>query len=201
MKEYLKKYIEENYKVIKIIGICFICGLVIGIFIYAFIDDGIKNEFIITLKNTLDLSKANNFENINIIKNGMVANGILMFIIYFCSLTILAPMLICMTTFFKSFSIGIYIPIIFSVFGISKGFLVVLLMIIIPNILYIPAFMFSTTNAIKFHYFLFEERENNIIFRCFKEFVDVLISFSIIILSVVLEQLLITNIINIYCTL
>lgn len=200
MKEYLKAYIEENYKIIKVVGICLVSGLVIGSFIYVFIEDGIKNEFIATLKNTLDLSKANNFENINIIKNGMIANGILIFIIYFCSITILAPMLICMTTFFKSFSIGMYIPIIFSVFGISKGLLVTLLIMIIPNILYIPAFIFSSTNAIKFHYYLFEEREKNIILTCLKEIIYILISFSIIILSVVLEQLFVTNVINIYGT-
>lgn len=198
MKEFLKKYIEENYKILKIISICFIIGLVVGILVYAFINDGIKNEYIKTLKNTLDLSKDSGFENVNIIKNGMISNGILLFIIYFCSITIIAPMLICMTTFFKSFSIGIYIPVIFNVFGVSKGFLVTLLLVIIPNILYIPAYIFSTTNAIKFHYFLFEKKDTGVIFGLLKELIYVFISFSIIILSIVLEQLVTLNVVDIY---
>lgn len=196
MKEYLKVYIEENYKVIKIIGICFLIGLVVGIIAFGFVNDGVKNEFITSLKNTLDLSKNNNFESINIIKNGIVANFILLFIIYFCSITLIAPILICMVTFFKSFSIGLYIPIIFNVFGASKGIIVTILLIVLPNLLYIPAFLFSATNAIKFHYSLFERKESGILFNFMKELVYIFIAFSIIILSVVVEQLVSLNVIN-----
>lgn len=196
MKEYLKVYIEENYKIIKIIGMCFLIGLVVGVIFFGFVNDGIKNEFIGSLKNTLDLSKNNNFESINIIKNGIVANFILLFIIYFCSITLIAPILICMVTFFKSFSIGLYIPIIFNVFGASKGIIVTLLLVVLPNLLYIPAFIFSSTNAIKFHYSLFENKESGILFNLIRELVYIFIAFSIIILSVVVEQLVSINIIN-----
>lgn len=198
MKEYLKEYIEENSKVLKILSICFILGLFAGIFTFCFINDGIKNEYISTLNNTLELSKNNNFESINIVKNGIISNGILIFIIYFCAITLIAPLLICMTNFFKSFSIGLYIPIIFSVFGVSKGLVVVLLLIIIPNIFYIPTFIFSSTNAIKLHYFLFEKNKEHFITYLLREGIYVFVSFSIIILSVVLEQLLTLNVINIY---
>lgn len=196
MKEYLKVYVEENYKIIKIIGMCFLIGLVVGVIFFGFVNDGIKNEFIGSLKNTLDLSKNNNFESINIIKNGIVANFILLFIIYFCSITLIAPILICMVTFFKSFSIGIYIPIIFNVFGASKGIIVTLLLVVLPNLLYIPAFIFSSTNAIKFHYSLFENKESGILFNLIRELVYIFIAFSIIILSVVVEQLVSLNVIN-----
>lgn len=196
MKEYLKVYVEENYKIIKIIGMCFLIGLVVGVIFFGFVNDGIKNEFIGSLKNTLDLSKNNNFESINIIKNGIVANFILLFIIYFCSITLIAPILICMVTFFKSFSIGIYIPIIFNVFGASKGIIVTLLLVVLPNLLYIPAFIFSSTNAIKFHYSLFENKESGILFNLIRELMYIFIAFSIIILSVVVEQLVSLNVIN-----
>ncbi len=196
MKEYLKVYVEENYKIIKIIGMCFLIGLVVGVIFFGFVNDGIKNEFIGSLKNTLDLSKNNNFESINIIKNGIVANFILLFIIYFCSITLIAPILICMVTFFKSFSIGIYIPIIFNVFGASKGIIVTLLLVVLPNLLYIPAFIFSSTNAIKFHYSLFEKKETGLLFNLMRELMYIFIAFSIIILSVVVEQLVSLNVIN-----
>lgn len=201
MKEYLKKYVEENYKILKILCICFFIGLVVGVIIFLFIDNGIKNELIGTMKNTLDLSKNDNFDNINIIKNGMMSNAILIAIIYFCAITLFAPMLICLTDVFKGFSIGLYIPVIFSIFGISKGLLVTLLIVIIPNLLYVPTFIFLSSNAIKFHYFLFENRESSAMIGVIRELVYILISFSIIILSVVLEQLLTLNVINIYITL
>lgn len=196
MREYLKGYVEENYKVIKIIGMCFLIGLIVGIIFFGFINDGIKNEFIGSLKNTINLSKNNNFESINVIKNGIVANFILLFIIYFCAITLLAPILICMVTFFKSFSIGLYIPIIFNVFGVSKGIIVTILLVVLPNLLYIPAFLFSCTNAIKFHYLLFEKKESGFLLSIMRELIYVFITFSIIILSVVVEQLVSLNVLN-----
>lgn len=198
MKEFLKKYIEENYKVLKILCLCFCIGLIVGIVLFMFLDNGIKNELVGTMKNTLDLSKADNFENINIIKNGMISNAIIIGVIYFCAITLFAPMLICITNFFKSFSIGVYIPVIFSIFGVSKGLIVTLLIVIIPNLLYIPAFIFSSTNAINFHYFLFENKDSSFMLGIVREITYILISFSIIILSVVLEQLLTLNVINMY---
>lgn len=201
MGDYLKRYIQENYKVIKIISVCFIIGLVVGVIVYSFIDSGIKNEFIKSLKSTLDLSKNSNFEHINIIKNGIIANGILLSIMYFCSVTLFAPILICTTTFFKGFSMGIYIPVVFSVFGFSNGILVLFLLIIIPNILYVPTFIFSATNAIKFHYTLFENKESGVFFSCLRELIYIGISTSVIILSIVVEQLLTTTVINLYSAL
>ena len=42
---------------------------------------GTKTEIIQTLNNTLSSTKSENFEGINVIKNGMISNGILVLIL------------------------------------------------------------------------------------------------------------------------
>lgn len=187
MKEKIIGYIGENIKSIIIILGCIIIGIIVGIFLYQVISSGIKNDLVQTMKNTLELTKGENFEGINIIKNGMISNLILVAVIYAMSLTLISPYLISMLSFFKGLAIGMYIPTFFNIFGVSKGILAVLLLTIIPNLIYIPSYIYLSVNSIKFHFSLLTNESKMIIFT--KEFFKVILGFSIMFLGVILEQL------------
>ena len=121
MKKYFKEYISQNFKVLTILFICLIIGIVMGVAIYHILDDGVKTELINTMKSTLDLTKQENFQGINIIKNGMISNIILTLIIYLISLTLISPYLISILSITKGFAIGIYIPTLFQIFNFGNG--------------------------------------------------------------------------------
>ena len=82
MKKYLRNYIEENFKILSIIFFCIIIGLVVGIIFYNVINPTLKEEIIKSMRQTLELTKQENFTGINVIRNGMVANAVLVMIIY-----------------------------------------------------------------------------------------------------------------------
>lgn len=187
MKKKIIEYIGENIKSIIIILGCIVIGIVVGIFLYQVISSGIKNDLVQTMKNTLELTKGENFEGINIIKNGMISNLILVAVIYAMSLTLISPYLISMLSFLKGLAIGMYIPTLFNIFGVSKGILAVLLLTIIPNLIYIPSYIYLSVNSIKFHFSLLTNESKMIIFT--KEFFKVILGFSIMFLGVILEQL------------
>ncbi len=196
MKEYVVKYINENIKSIAILSVCIAVGLVVGIFTYQFIGEELKSEIISTMKGTLDITKQENFEGINVIKNGIISNSLLIVLIYIGSLTIIAPFVICILSMFKGFAIGIYIPTIFAIFGFSKGLAVLLLLVVIPNIVYIPSYIFMCVNAINMHYVLINGE--NMLGMIIKESYLILTGFSIMFLSVILEQFLSTVVISMY---
>lgn len=196
MKNYLLKYINENCKTIKIISICILVGLIVGIVTFQMLNQDVKNELINSIKSTLDISKGENFESINILKNGIVSNLVLISIIYLSSITLIAPICICGLNICKGFALGIYIPTLFAVFGFGKGLLVVLLIVILPNLIYIPSYIYMNTNAINFHYSILES--NNRISLIVKESYKIVISFSLIILSIIIEQLASYGVINLY---
>ncbi len=196
MREYLLNYISKNSKVIKIILMCLLIGLIIGLTLTYFLNQEVKNELTNSIKSTLDLSKDKGFESINILKNGIMTNLLVILIIYFLSITLIAPICICIISLIKGFSIGLYIPTLFLVFGFGKGILVLLLLVILPNIIFIPSYVYMCVNAINFHYKLLEEKNKLTII--FKESYNLVIVLSLIILSILIEQLASFGVISLY---
>lgn len=186
MKKKIMEYIEQNFKNIVVVSGSIILGIVVGIILYQVISSSIQNDLVRTMKNTLELTKSENFEGINIIKNGMISNLILVAVIYLVSLTLISPYLISILSFFKGLSIGMYIPTLFNIFGISKGLLAMLLLIIIPNLVYIPSYIYLSVNSIRFHFSLLGNESKMIVFT--KEFFKVVLGFSVMFLGVILEQ-------------
>lgn len=197
MFEYIKRYIEENFKNIVVLFGFLVIGIIFGLIFYQFLPLGTKEELVNTLRTTLDLCKNENFESINVIKNGVMSNSILVLVIYASALTLIAPVIICITCVFKGFSIGLYIPTLFEVFGLGNGILSLFLLVIIPNIIYIPAFMYLAVNSINFHFNLVNSNINR--FKLvLSEVGKLIIGISIIVLSVIVEQLLSFVVIKIY---
>lgn len=196
MKEYLLNYINDNSKVIKIILICFLVGLVVGLVVFNFLNQDVKNELLSSMKSTLDIAKGGDFESINILKNGITTNLLIILLVYFFSITLIAPVCICILSIIKGVSIGMYIPTLFLVFGFGKGLLALLLLIILPNIIYIPSYIYMSVNAINFHYKLLEEK--NKLTVLLKESYKLIIVLSLIILSILIEQLASFGVISLY---
>ena len=196
MKKYFKEYISQNFKVLTILFICLIIGIVMGVAIYHILDDGVKTELVNTMKSTLDLTKQESFQGINIIKNGMISNIILTLIIYLISLTLISPYLISILSITKGFAIGIYIPTLFLFFNFGNGILAMILLIIIPNLVYIPSYVYMCTNSINFNYNLINgENKMSLII---KEIIKIVVGFSIMFLGVILEQFTSLGVISLY---
>lgn len=197
MKKYLRNYIEENFKVLSIIFFCLIIGLVIGIILYNMIDSTLKEEIINSMKQTLELTKQENFTGINVIKNGMIANAVLVMVIYLISLSLIAPYLISILSISKGLAIGVYVPTLFQIFEPSKGLVALLLLVVLPNLIYIPAYMYISTNSLKFNYSIVS-KESSKTSLVTKESIKLLIGFSIMFLSIVVEQLTTLGVISLY---
>lgn len=196
MKNYLLNYLKENSKILKILLICLTVGITCGIITYNCLASEIKNELILSIKSTLDLANSNEYEGINVLKNGIISNMFLVMIVYLFSITLIAPFCICGVNIIKGFSIGIYLSTLFSIFGFGKGLLSLFLIIILPNIIYLPAYMYMCCNSINLHYLILESNNKLSIF--FKEAYKIIISLSLIILSIVIEQLSSFGVIGLY---
>ena len=197
MKKYLRNYIEENFKILCIIFFCIIIGLVVGIIFYNVINPTLKEEIIKSMRQTLELTKQENFTGINVIRNGMVANAVLVMIIYLISLSLIAPYLMSVLSISKGLAIGVYIPTLFQIFGPSKGIVALLLLVVLPNLIYIPAYMYISANSLRFNYGIIS-KENSRTSLVVKESVKLLIGFSIMFLSIVIEQFTTLGVISLY---
>ncbi len=189
MKEYLLNYIKTNFKTIKTLLICLVIGVVIGVVIYQLIDENIRDELISSVSSTLSIAKGEGFEGINVLKNGILSNILISIIIYISSITLISPVCICALNVIRGVSIGIYISTIFAVFGIGSGILATILIIVLPNLIYIPAYIYMCTNSVNFHYLIIDKSSReNFLKELVKESYRFIIAFSLMILSVLIEQ-------------
>lgn len=187
MKKYLKEYIYINFRNIFTIFLFIVIGLVVGIAIFHSSGENVRNEIINNAMNTLNIAKNQNFEGINIIINSIKMNFCIILIIYFASITLIPKLLINIVSLLKGISLGLYIPVLFNIFGISSGIFSLILLIIIPNLIYIAPYIFLSNNAILFHDKIINEDFK--ISTIFSEAIKIVIVFSLMLVSTMLEQI------------
>lgn len=194
MREYLKEYIYNNFKDITFILFFIIFGLVVGIALFNISDITVKEEIVNNVNQTINISKTESFEGVNIILNGVFMNLILIGMIYFCSITLIPKILIYCITLLKGISLGLYIPILFYLLSPTNALISLLILILIPNVIYLFAYIFICNNSILFHERLFN---GNIKFiEVLGELLKVVIAFSIIVVSILVEQVAVVILLN-----
>lgn len=199
LKNYIVKLLKENKKSIMVFIFCLLLGLATGIISYNFLSADNKHELVNSVKNTLDICKNENFEKVSILQNGLKSNLYTIILFLVVSTTIVAPLVFCCIYFLKGFAIGIYISVIYSIFGFWNGTLSNFLINIIPNIIFIPAYIFIGLKTIDFHYYIcgdntLAEKLKRLIYLGY----SYMISMPFFFLSIVIEQLIFPIVLNIY---
>ena len=186
MNKSVQKYLSENIAIISKILLVYTLGVIIGIVLFIFTD--IKGEYIDIVRNILEQTKQENFESINVIANGLKNNLFFIGLIYSSIITIISPLIICAIMIIKAIVTGIYLCTIFSIFGILKGIGAVAVNVILPLILSLIGYVIICTNAINL--FSYINSGNKITLKdVIKQLYWLVISFSLISFSLVIEQL------------
>lgn len=195
MNKSIQKYICQNIGTIAKVLIVYAIGIVVGIVLFYATD--IKQEYVDIVKGVFDTTKQENFKSINIIANGIKNNTFYIVLLYSTLLTIIAPLLVCLFVIVKAIITGIYMCTIFCVFGLGKGFLATILGVIIPLIISLAGYIIICTNIIN----MFNSMSNGNKLELkdiIKQLYWLVISFSLISFSIVIEQLMTSVIFNMY---
>ena len=107
------------------------------------------------------------------------------------SIMLYGSLLIYFLYIIKGVSIGIYIATLFSVFGLWWGVLVILLLVILVNVLYLPAMIFIGTTLINYNLNIMEYRnESRKVVSFSKVIFNTCLGLLIIFSSIIVEQLM-----------
>jgi len=199
LKSYILKLLKENKKSIKVFVFCILLGLATGFISFNFLSATNKQELVNSVKITLDICKNENFEKVSILQNGLKSSLYTIILFLVVSTTIVAPIVFCCIYFLKGFAIGIYISVIYSIFGFWNGTLSNFLINIIPNLVYIPVYIFIGIKTIDFHYNIcctnpLREKFKKLIYLGYLY----IISMPFFFLSIVIEQIVFPIVLNIY---
>ena len=195
MNKSIQKYIVENLHTILKLLIIYVIGIAIGIILFNL--SGIKTDYVDIVRNVFDSVNEENFKSINVILNGLKNNALFIGLLYLSLITLIAPIAVCVLLMLKAIITGIYICCLFSVLGIGNGLIAVFLSVILPLLFTLSAYIFISTNIINL-YISFTSDGKIEIKDILKNIYWLIISFSLISLSVVLEQVMTGIIFNLY---
>lgn len=198
LKKWIKEYIAINKREILIVVGLLLLGIVIGIGAYVFSSSEIKQLAIESVKQVLDISKEDTYVKTNIIKNGIKINIITIILFAILSVTLFGKYFIQCLTILKGAAISLYTIVIFKVFGPLWGIVVVLLLVILVNIVYIPAFIYLVTAFLEVNFNMFKLNLKTRGYSVYKLLLGIFVSFVLMFSSVMIEQIVSSIVLNIY---
>lgn len=199
LKRWFKEYFEINKSDILIVIGLLLLGIIIGIGVYIFSSDTIKEVAIASITNVFDISKSDTYIKTNIIVNGIKSNILLILVLGTLAITLFGRFGIYFIMILKGAAICIYTILLFNVFGPLWGIITTLLLVVLVNIIYLPALIYLVVGFLEVNFSIFKTRINNVnISLISRMLLVVFISFVIIFSSIIVEQIASGIVLNIY---
>ena len=109
-----------------------------------------------SVKDVFDISKEETYVKTNVILNGIKADVILILILAILSVTLFGRVGIDAIVFLKGISYSLYTILLFKIFGPLWGIIVSFLLVILINMIYIPALIFVVVTFLEINFNLFK---------------------------------------------
>lgn len=193
-----KRYFSDNIEKIFYLDLIILIGIIVGIISFNFLNETNKNE-VFTYVSTFTSDIKHGLEyNLNYFFQSIINNYIFLFLVILSSLTIFAVLAIGIIYFLKGYILGFTISCIYATLGIYKGSLLNFIIVILSNLILIPAITILGSICINFNFKVVLNRVKGV--SVLKEiFKLVIILFPIIILIIFnsfVEAIIVPVIIN-----
>ena len=189
----LYNHIKYNKRGYFIISILFFIGLIIGVLFINNMNDTKLEEINDYFKNMINNIKS--YENINFIllfKQSTISNFIIIILLWFGASTIIGIPIVYGTIVLKGFSIGYTISSIIACFGIGKGILISLSIMLLHNIIFVPALLGAGVSGIKLYQSIMKNKE--------RDNIKLEILRHTIFCTLMLVLMIISSLIEVYCS-
>ena len=194
----IKEHVANNKKEYVIVSILFVIGIFLGVFFINNVGQEPKtliteylNQFIEKLKSTEDLNL------VELLKTSIGQNIILAISLWFFGTTIMGIPVVFGIVAYRGFCLGYTIAACISIMGISKGIIFVLILLLLQNLLVIPAILALSVSGIKLYKSIMKDKtKENVKLEMLRHTVFSLIMLMILIISSVIEIFVSTNILK-----
>ena len=194
----IKEHILNNKKEYIIVSILFVIGIFLGVFFINNVSQEPRtqiteylNQFIEQLRNTENLNTA------QLLKTSIGQNIMLAISLWFFGTTIIGIPVVFGIVAYRGFCLGYTIAACISIMGIQKGILFVLILLLLQNLLVIPAILALAVSGIKLYQSITKDkRKENVKLEMVRHTVFSLIMLIVLIISSVIEIFVSTNILK-----
>lgn len=194
----IKEHVANNKKEYVIVSILFVIGIFLGVFFINNVGQEPKtliteylNQFIEKLKTTEDLNL------VDLLKTSIGQNIILAVSLWFFGTTIIGIPVVFGIVAYRGFCLGYTIAACISIMGISKGIIFVLILLLLQNLLVIPAILALAVSGIKLYKSIVKDKtKENVKLEMLRHTIFSLIMLIVLIISSVIEIFISTNILK-----
>lgn len=196
--EIIKEHIINNKKEYTVVSILFIIGIFLGVFFVNNVQEAQKSE-ITTYLNTF-IEKMKNTEDLNymeLLKNSIGQNILLAVVLWFFGTTVIGIPVVFGLVLYRGFCLGYTIAVCITILGLPQGLLFVLVLLLLQNILFIPAILALAVSGFKLYKSIIKDRnKENIKIEILRHTVFSFIMLLLLIISSVIEIFLSTSILK-----
>ncbi|MCI8470993.1 MAG: stage II sporulation protein M [Clostridia bacterium] len=196
--EIIKEHVMNNKKEYILVALLFIIGIFLGVLFVNNVQEAQKTEITTYFNNFIE--KMKNIESLNpieLLKTSLGQNIILAIILWFFGTTVIGIPVVFGLVIYRGFCLGYTIAVCITIMGIPKGLWFVLILLLLQNILFIPAILALAVSGFKLYKSIIKDRnKENVKIEILRHTVFSFIMLLVLVLSSVVEIFLSTNILK-----
>lgn len=194
--EIIKEHVMNNKKEYMVVTLLFIIGIFLGVLFVNNVQDAPKLEITTYLNTFIERMKSTEtLEHMELLKNSMGQNILLAIILWFFGTTVIGIPVVFGLVLYRGFCLGYTIAVCITVMGLPQGIWFVLVLLLLQNILFIPAILALAVSGFKLYKSIIKDRnKENVKIEVVRHTIFSFIMLLLLLLSSVIEVFLSTNI-------
>lgn len=194
-RQILKNYIKNNIKEYIITALIFLVGIFLGVMFINNSKESQREEIHGYIENYITINKENDIDNQSMLNSNIKDNMLLAVILWFTGTTIIGIPIALGIILFRGFCLGYTIAATISTIGMWKGISFIFSLLLLQNIIFIPAILTLGVSSIKLYKSIIKDRrKENIKIGIIRHTIISILMLLLMILSAIVETQLSTRI-------
>ncbi len=189
----VKRHFKENVKSYFILFAILLLGLIVGIAFINHANNAQKEQISNYISGFTTTIKDSKIDYWVLLKNSIMSNIKITLIIIFVSMSLFGTIGSYIISFYKGFSLGYTISSIIAVFGVAKGLTFAMSLILLNQLVYIPAMIYLIICSNKFYRKIINDELNDTKLEIIRYIITVSITVILFLLSSLIETFISSN--------